>query len=416
MAPSLPDIAIHYDITSSTIISMTLSIFLLSFAIGPLLFGPLSEIYGRAWVLHIANLILLVTSIGCAFAPSTSSLIGLRFIAGWGGSASVAIGPSVIADIFSERDRGSAMSLLSVGPLIGPTLGPVAGGYITATIGFKWGFIVITAICGLASLIGILVLRETYAPVIRSRKGENEAIATPIGQESHWRKIYNSFSRPIILLTRSSICAMLSLYLALIYGIYYLMFATFSDLFLDTYGFGPGPAGLSYLGLGIGFIIGTFIGAKYGNLVYQYLANKHHQGKGKPELRIPFLIFSSFFVPVGLFWYGWSAQAKIHFMMPIVGTGIFGLGLVMAFVSIQLYLVDSFKFAASALAANAVSLSLAGFVFPLFAGPMFNALDIGPGNSLLAGLSILIGIPFPIYLYFNGERIRERNPLTRTTG
>ena len=57
--------------------------------------------------------------------------------------------------------------------------------------------------------------------------------------------------------------------------------------------------------------------------------------------------------------------------------------------------------------------SLLGFVFPLFGAQMYEALGIGGGNSLLAGLAIIIGIPFPIWIWYKGEEIRSRNPLNR---
>ncbi|KAF9811719.1 hypothetical protein IEO21_06475 [Rhodonia placenta] len=411
MAPGLPDISTHYGITSSTIQALTLSIFLLSFAIGPLFFGPLSEMYGRAWVLHLSNILLLGANIGCAFAPNTGALIGFRFLAGWGGSASVGIGGSVVSDIFAPADRGSAMAILAMGPLVGPTVGPIAGGFVTQTIGFKWVFVIIAAVCGVASVIGIPFLRESYAPVIKLRLArKNRSAEDALGPkesiaQGSWRDklalLWINLTRPAILLTRSPICLMLSMYLAFIYGTYYLMFATFPALFSAVYGFGPGIGGLCYLGLGVGFIVGSFVGAKYGNEMYQYLAKKNG-GVGKPEMRIPSLILCSFFVPIGLFWYGWSAQARIQWIMPVradVGIGIFGLGLMMAYLSIQLYLVDAFEFAASALAASSVSISC----------PMYAALGDGPGNSLLAGLAIVIGIPFPIYLYFRGEQLRQRS-------
>jgi hypothetical protein len=205
---------------------------------------------------------------------------------------------------------------------------------------------------------------------------------------------------------------MLSLYMALLYGIYYLMFSTFPTLFGETYGFNAGVGGLAYLGLGIGFLIATFTGAKFADQVYKMLAAKNG-GKGKPEMRMPALFFGSWFVPIGLFWYGWSAQAKLHWIMPIIGTGIFGFALMTVYLPIQLYLVDAFTYAASATAAAAVFRSLLGFAFPLFGKQMFDALGEGGGNSLLAGISIIVGIPFPVWVYYQGEQMRARNPLTR---
>ncbi|KAG9221707.1 hypothetical protein CCMSSC00406_0005620 [Pleurotus cornucopiae] len=420
MAPGLPEVAIRYGITDSTTLAMTLSIFLLSFALGPLILAPLSEIYGRTWILHIGNLFSIAFNFGCAFAPNTGALIGFRFLSGLSGSAPIAVGGGSIGDLFSERDRASAMAVYSLGPLIGPAIGPVAGGFIAQTIGVKYVFVVIAAFNALSSVIGIPLLKETYAPVIRLRLAKHsadpEAAAKrhPALMHAHgnnWHVLWVNVTRPVILLTRSFICFILSLYMAFMYGIYYLMFATFASFFSSTYGFRPGVGGLAYLGLGIGFFIATLFGAKFADQVYHKLSEKNG-GKGKPEMRIPALFFGSFFVPIGLFWYGWSAEAKIHWIMPIIGSGIFGFGMMTTFLPIQLYLVDTFTYAASATAAASVFRSLLGFVFPLFGKQMYDRLGFGGANSLLAGLAIVLGIPFPVWIYYKGEAIRARSSLT----
>ncbi|KAF8068729.1 major facilitator superfamily domain-containing protein [Lyophyllum atratum] len=432
MAPGLEEVALRYGITSTTIIALTLSIYLLSFALGPLILAPLSEMYGRTWVLHIGNLFSLAFTLGCAFSPNTGALIGFRFLAGFSGSAPVACGGGSIGDLFSERDRASAMAVYSLGPLIGPVIGPIAGGFIAQTVGIKWVFIVIAILCAVAAAIGIPLLKETYGPVIRLRRaqrsGDVEALARIAKvadvHENKLAFLWENLTRPIVMLSRSFICFILSLYMAFLYGIYYLMFATFAQFFRVTYGFGPGIGGLAYVGLGIGFFLATLFGAKTADQVYKYLADKNG-GKGKPEMRIPALFFGSFFVPIGLFWYGWSAQAKIHWIMPIIGSGIFGFGMMSSLyvhslrlvapelipeptcsLPIQLYLVDAFRYAASATAAASVFRSMLGFAFPLFGQQMFDALGLGGGNSLLAGLAILLGIPFPVWIYYRGEAIR----------
>ncbi|KAG1755813.1 major facilitator superfamily domain-containing protein [Suillus lakei] len=420
MAPGLLDVAIKFGITNPAVIALTLSIFLLSFAIGPLFAAPLSEVYGRVWVLHLGNLFFLAFNLGCALSPNTVSFIIFRFLAGLAGSAPISCGGGVVSDLFAERDRASAMALYSIGPLIGPAIGPVMGGFIAELVGIQYVFYVVIAISGVAAVIGVPLLRETYAPVIRLRL-DNVALdpeKTTVGYPalSHgmgkWAYLWLNLKRPAILLTRSFVCFILSLYMALMYGIYYLMFATFPDLFSEVYHFSIGIGGLTYLGIGFGFLAATLFGAKVSDEMYAYLAAKNG-GKGKPEMRVPALIFGSFFVPVGLFWYGWSAQAGAHFMMPIIGTAIFGFGLMTTFLAIQLYLVDTFTYAASAIAAASTFRSLLGFAFPLFGQQMFATLGYGGGNSLLAGLAIIIGIPFPVWIYFAGERIRAKSSLAR---
>ncbi|KAF9247174.1 multidrug resistance protein 4 [Melanogaster broomeanus] len=420
MAPGLPALAIKYHITDPTLIGLMLSIFVLSFGLGPLILGPMSEMYGRKWVLHSANLLFLCFNLGCALAPNACSFIVFRFLAGFVGSAPIACGGACISDLFSENDRASAMALYNLGPLIGPVIGPIMGGFIAQSIGVQYVFYVVVALCGIAGFLALALLRETYAPIIRLQHDkyatdpEKAASAHPnliVHHTSHWNHLWTNLARPVVLLTRSSICFMLSLYVALMYGIYYLMFATFADLFSEVYHFSVGVAGLAYLGLAFGFLLATVFGAKVSDKIYLHLA-KRNGGKGKPEMRVPALIFGSFFLPIGLLWYGWSAQARVHWIMPIIGTAIFGFGVMTTALPIQLYLVDTFKYAASALAAASVFRSVLGFIFPMFGADMYAKLGYGGGNSLLAGLAIVIGIPFPVWIYFAGERIRARNSLS----
>ncbi|KAJ6627854.1 major facilitator superfamily domain-containing protein [Mycena sp. CBHHK59/15] len=293
------------------------------------------------------------------------------------------------------------MAIYTLGPLI--VIGPVCGDSRVK---------IIAGSCGVATILGIPLLRETYAPVIRFRMAARSSDAEQLVQQhrhlvqAHGNKfhlLWVNLVRPFTILFRSFICFILSLYMA--FPIYYLFFSTFPDFFQETYGFGPGIGGLAYIGLGFGFFLSTFFGARFADGIYNHLVDKNG-GKGKPEMRIPALIFGSLFVPVGLFWYGWSAQAKIHWIMPIIGSGIFGL-------PITLYLVDTFTYAASALAAATVLRSLFGFVFPLFGQQMFDTLGVGGGNSLLGGLAIILGIPFPFYVYYHGEAIRLRSPFSQ---
>jgi MFS family permease len=123
---------------------------------GPLLVGPLSELYGRSHVLQIANawylgicfLIIIVAANGpspftvwnlaCGFARGKNELIAFRFLAGLGGSAPLAIGGGVIGDLFDADHRGQAISIYSLVPLLGPVVGPVAGAWIAEKSTWRW--------------------------------------------------------------------------------------------------------------------------------------------------------------------------------------------------------------------------------------------------------------------------------------
>lgn len=116
------------------------------------------------------------------------------------------------------------MAVYSLGPLLGPAIGPIAGGFITQTVGYKYIFVVIGSLCGLSCVVGVPLLRETYAPVIRLRLAKNTAdpekaaLSHPhliAAHQSKWHFIWVNLERPFILLTRSFVCFLLSFYMAL---------------------------------------------------------------------------------------------------------------------------------------------------------------------------------------------------------
>lgn len=120
VAPALGHMAQDLGITNTVVESMTLSIFLLAYAIGPLMLGPLSEIYGRVIVLQTSNLLYLVFNLACGFAQTPAQMIVFRFFSGLGGSAPLAIGGGVLSDLFNAEQRGRAISIYSLAPLLGP--------------------------------------------------------------------------------------------------------------------------------------------------------------------------------------------------------------------------------------------------------------------------------------------------------
>jgi MFS family permease len=111
---------VDFGITNSTVAAFTVSIFLLGFAIGPMVIAPLSELYGRLWLYHVCNVCFLAFGIGCAVAPNLGSFLALRFLAGCAGAAPMTIGAGTIADVVPVEKRAAAMSMFTIGPLLGP--------------------------------------------------------------------------------------------------------------------------------------------------------------------------------------------------------------------------------------------------------------------------------------------------------
>jgi len=213
-----------------------------------------------------------------------------------------------------------------------------------------------------------------------------------------------SIARPCKMLFRSPIVFLLSLYMGIVYGYLYLLFTTLTEVFEGQYGFSQGSVGLTFLGIGVGSLLGLLVFGIASDLMLKRLSAK---GEMKPEYRLPPLMPGSLLIPAGLFMYGWSADKHVQWIVPIIGTSCVGLGLMATFMSTNTYLVDAFTIhAASALAANTVFRSLIGAILPLGGRQMYQALGLGWGNSLLAFIALALS-PVSWILYKYGERIRK---------
>lgn len=417
VGPALGEMAADLHMTNTVEIQISLSIFVLAWAIGPFLLGPLSEIYGRVRILQFSNLIFLAWNIGCGFAQNNVEIILFRLLAGLGGSAQLAAGGGVLSDCWHPEQRGKAMGIYTLAPVLGPAIGPVLGGWIAERSTWRWIFWSTSMADAVVQLAGLFFLPETYTPKILQEKAArlrretgNELLHTEFDGKKFSRLLAGSLVRPFRLISTQPIVQVLALYMAYLFGLFYLLFATFSDLFRDVYHESLGVASLNYLALGLGFVLGGQINTHLCDRIY-ILLKARNKGVGKPEFRIPLMIPASFLIPVGLFWYGWSAQAKIHWIMPDIGVAIFGIGAMLCLQCAQTYIIDSYqRYAASAMAAAVVLRSIAGFAFPIFAPYMYRALQYGWGNSVLAFVGIGVGIPGPILLWFFGERIRKASP------
>lgn len=119
----------------------------------------------------------------------------------------------------------------------------------------------------------------------------------------------------------------------------------------------------------------------------------------------------SILIPIGFLCYGWSAQAHTHWIVPNIGAAIFAFGGILSFQGIQAYVLEAYPlYGASAMAATTLPRSIASFLFPIFAPALYRRLDYGWGNTLLAGIAVVVGIPAPLFLYYFGARLREKSP------
>ncbi|KAI1736107.1 cycloheximide resistance protein [Xylaria scruposa] len=424
-APGVPLVLQEFHSTSLEIATFVVSVYLLGFAFGPILVAPLSEIYGRVPVYHACNVGFVAFSVACALAPSLDSLIAFRFLAGVFGVAPITNGGGTVADMVEQKHRGTVLAVYSVGPLLGPIIGPIAGGFLSNAKGWRWNFWLLAIISGFITIFMVFAMKESYAPVILKRKAErlrketgNELLRSKLDIGLSPRDFFKRGAlRPAKMFIYSPIVAIMALYTAITYGYLYVQFTTMTEVFMNQYGFSTSSVGLSFLGLGVGSLIGVFI---YSGTSDKYISKKAAEAdklaeetgkekKGmKPEYRLPLLPLGAVCVPIGLFIYGWTAEKKVHWIVPIIGTAFGGIGNILVFFSIQTYLVDAFTiYAASALASNTIIRSVAGAVLPLAGLRLYDRLGYGWGNSLLGFIAILL-IPVSFAILKYGEHLRTK--------
>lgn len=145
-APGVPQVLSDFKSTDALLGSFVVSIYILGYAIGPIVIAPLSEMYGRRWIYHTTNVLFSTLTVACAVSSNLSMLIGFRSLAGCAGSAVLTMGGGTIADLFKQEERGFATSIWSIGPLLGPVVGPVAGGFLSQAKGWRWVFYLIAIV------------------------------------------------------------------------------------------------------------------------------------------------------------------------------------------------------------------------------------------------------------------------------
>lgn len=120
VAPGIDGVLTNFDVSSSTVSSLAVTIFLLGLALGPLFLSSMGEVYGRLPVYHAANIVFIAFMIGNALSKNIAQFMVFRFISGCAGGMPLAMGGGTIADVTLPAKRGFATALFSLGPLAGP--------------------------------------------------------------------------------------------------------------------------------------------------------------------------------------------------------------------------------------------------------------------------------------------------------
>lgn len=415
---AVDSIQAQFQPSKQIIITLGVSLFVLGFAFGPLFWAPFSEVVGRRNLFIFTYAVFTLWQAVSIASPNIESLLVFRFLAGFFGSSPLVNTGGTLADMFAAKERGLAMAIFASAPFLGPALGPITGGFLGETSGWKWVIAFLAIFAAVITVVGAVTMPETYAPVLlrwRAQKleeatGKHYICKLDKGRDLRLKTQFKTaLGRPWLLLFYEPIVMILSIYIAIIYGILYSLFGAFPIVFQRLRGWSPGIGGLAFLGVLVGMLFAIAYIIFFENPRYIRIVDKNN-GIAPPEARLVPAMIGSVSIVIGLAIFAATDSPDLPWIAPIIGGGPFGFGMVMIFLSVMGYLTDSYLiYAASVLAANSVIRSLFGFAFPLFTPNMYS---IGGANGIhwgpaIGGLLALICLPFPFVFYKYGAKVRE---------
>lgn len=396
------------------------SLFVFGFAAGPVIWGPLSELYGRKVILLISSFGYSCFCFMCATGLNIQTIMITRFFEGFMGAAPMVVAPAVLADLFGTKSRGVAFSSFAMVLFGGPLLAPIMGAFIVKNelLGWRWTQYVAGIAAGATCLLVAFFYNETHhgcllvkrANDIRTKTG-NWGVRAPLEDKFLDFKeiVEKNLTMPIVMLFTEPILFLITLYNAFIYGLLYTFLTAVPLIFGGEYKFISGVSELPYLSMFVGTAIGGVICIFFDiRFVKKMVQNGN---KIIPEERLPAMMIGSFFFSGGLFWLGWAGSnpEKIHWIVPTIGAGSIGIGLITIFLPCMNYIVDCYLIhAASALSGNNFLRSAFAGACPLFARQLFVNLEIKWASTLLGGFAALL-IPVPFLFYKYGDYIRGKS-------
>jgi len=244
--PSMPALVLAFD-TDMARVNLTFTVFLAGFAVSQIVYGPLSDRFGRRRVLLGGLVLYFVASVGCAVSSTIEALIAARFAQAVGACAGPVMAYAIVRDVYERERAARVLAYIGVAFAISPAIMPIIGGYLQAWFGWRANFLFLSAVAGSVLLAVWLMLGETIA--------QPDPRATRPGQ----------IARTFVMLLRSREFLGYMLSVAFIFAGLMAYTASSAFLFIDTLGLSPERFGILAVFNVVGFLAGTLNGAAFGS-------------------------------------------------------------------------------------------------------------------------------------------------------
>jgi len=304
-------------------------------------------------------------------------------------------------------------------PSLGAAVGPLVGGFVERSFGWRWTqWVAVVITCVL--YIPVLFTRETYKKVVLRRRAIRMGLGDSSSQQTTVARTIRHFFtvlilRPLHMLFTEPIVTLVSLYNGFIFGLLYTFIISVPWIFRHYYNFSATGESLSYLGITLGTLLAcvpfVLIDFSYYQKRLMHWNQTHDASEPfPPEHRLISSMIGSFLLPASLLIAGWTAEFRIHWILPIFFQGMTMLACLLIYAGVNLFMLDAYGplYGASASGAMMLSRYSLSFAFPMFALQMFEKLGAGWATTLLAGFTFLMA-PIPWCFFVYGERIRARS-------
>ncbi|KAK5951122.1 hypothetical protein OHC33_007875 [Knufia fluminis] len=427
-----------------------ITVFTIGFGIAPMVLAPFSEINGRRPVFVATGILFVAMQLACALTNSYAGMLVSRFVAGIGGSTFSTMVGGILADIWVSSERNTPMVLFTGATLFGTGLGPLVSGFVAQRLLWRWVFYIQVMTSGTLVTLVTIFFKETRGPILLSRKAKalnnwyakleslgaiGMEIPTPSSPssekpQSHSTKtrrirykvlateqrptlpqmIRLSLTRPAHLLLTEPVVICFSLWISFSWAILYLQFGAIPLVYETNHNFTLEQTGAVFTAVCVGGILSTVLS------IYQDKWAVRRFGRrftASPEGRLWFTCAEASLMPIGMFWFGFSCYASVHWIVPTLALVAVTMGIFSIFLATFNYTADVYQtYASSALAASGVCRNFLGGSFPLVTVQMFNGMGFQAASSLLGGIGIVLSLG-PILLIWFGPRIRLKSKVAR---
>jgi MFS transporter, DHA1 family, multidrug resistance protein len=240
--PSLPDIGRELA-ASSAQVQLTISFYLVGFALGQIVYGPLSDRHGRKPVLLAALVLFSTAGLACAFASSIHALIIARFFQAFGGAGAVVLARAIVRDLYSGTRAGREFSLMGTIMGLAPIIAPLIGSVLQMAFGWRAIFVALVVVGSIAAVLAWYLLPET----LKTRAPEPVSLLSSVG-------VYRTFMKNRVFLAHLGIvtCSFMGLF-AWISGAPFVL--------QDLYGLSALEFGVAFALGSAGYLLGTVLAA-----------------------------------------------------------------------------------------------------------------------------------------------------------